>query len=92
MTRRTRTALTAAALATTGLAVLAPATPVFAVTDAGVDAVHFSVGMLMPQPDNGKPCSGALVSPRVFLTAGHCVASDAESTGYHGTASPLLPA
>jgi secreted trypsin-like serine protease len=40
------------------------------------DTTHTGVGALVfPRPDNGEMwnlCSGALISPTVFLTAGHC--------------------
>jgi hypothetical protein len=36
--------------------------------------VYSAVGMLAPRPDIHKFCAGTLVSPTVFLTAGHCVA------------------
>jgi V8-like Glu-specific endopeptidase len=41
------------------------------------DFTHTGVGALVfPRPDNGNIwnlCSGALISPTVFLTAGHCI-------------------
>ncbi len=56
------------------LAVLA--SPVAAITWGEPDTKHTNVGaMVNDYPDYGlwQSCTGTLISPRVFLTAGHCV-------------------
>lgn len=55
--------------------------PVGAVTDGELDGNgHPYVGLVVAQTANGTPlwrCSGTLLSPTVFLTAGHCTESPA---------------
>ncbi|MDI6696400.1 MAG: trypsin-like serine protease [Anaerolineales bacterium] len=50
--------------------------PVGAVTDGELDGNgHPYVGLMVAQDANGRPlwrCSGTLLSPTLFLTAGHC--------------------
>ena len=50
--------------------------PVAAVTDGQPDGdAHPYVGLMVAQDANGNPlwrCSGTLMSPTIFLTAGHC--------------------
>lgn len=50
--------------------------PVAAITDGQLDGdSHPFVGLMVAQDETGKPmwrCSGTLLSPTVFLTAGHC--------------------
>lgn len=49
--------------------------PVAAITWGEPDAIHSNVGaMIVDWPDYGpwQWCSGTLIHPRVFLTAGHC--------------------
>jgi V8-like Glu-specific endopeptidase len=50
--------------------------PVAAVTDGQLDGNrHPYVGLMVAQDEDGNPlwrCSGTLLSPTVFLTAGHC--------------------
>lgn len=50
--------------------------PVAAITDGELDGEgHPFVGLMVAQDENGNPmwrCSGTLLSPTVFLTAGHC--------------------
>jgi trypsin len=60
-----------------GVAALAVAAPAFAITGGVIDGTaHPAAGLLLadrghgPEPD----CSGALVSPTVFVTAAHCTA------------------
>ena len=55
--------------------------PVGAITDGEPDGNgHPYVGLMVAQDANGNPmwrCSGTLISPTVFLTAGHCTESPA---------------
>src|SRR5688572_32482549 len=55
--------------------------PVGAVTDGELDGEgHPYVGLMVAQDADGNPmwrCSGTLISPRLFLTAGHCTESPA---------------
>ena len=68
------------------LAVLASlvvaAAPVGAVTDGQPDGnAHPYVGLMVAQTADGTPlwrCTGTLLSPTIFLTAGHCTESPAE--------------
>ena len=61
-----------------GLAMVIPAA---AVTDGELDGEgHPYVGLMVADDANGNPlfrCSGALIAPTVFLTAGHCTAAPA---------------
>ncbi len=65
-------AATIAALALIGLT----APPASAITDGEADGDrHPYVGLMVAQTEEGDPlwrCSGTLISPTVFLTAGHC--------------------
>ena len=57
------------------LLLLAVAVPVAAITWGEPDTEHTNVGaMVVDWPDYGpfQTCSGTLIHPRVFLTAGHC--------------------
>ena len=60
---------------------LALAVPAGAITDGQPDGNgHPFVGLMVAKDANGSPlwrCSGTLISPTVFLTAGHCVESPA---------------
>jgi hypothetical protein len=62
--------------------VLAAAVPAGAVTDGALDGNgHPYVGLMIAQDGDGNPlwrCSGTLISPTVFLTAGHCTEAPAE--------------
>jgi secreted trypsin-like serine protease len=55
--------------------------PVQAITSGQLDGEgHPYVGLMVAQAANGQPlwrCSGTLISPRVFLTAGHCTEAPA---------------
>ncbi len=55
--------------------------PVGAVTDGELDGDgHPYVGLMVAQDANGRPlwrCSGTLLSPTLFLTAGHCTEAPA---------------
>ena len=64
------------------LATLAVASPAIAITPGGeLDGnAHPYVGLMVAQDADGNPmwrCSGTLISPRLFLTAGHCTESPA---------------
>src|SRR5687767_9480579 len=70
-----------AALLATAVAATVLAAPVAAITyNAEPDFVHDYVGLAVfyttPDPETGDPyshrCSGTLISPTVFVTAGHC--------------------
>src|SRR5215213_8062429 len=60
------------------MAALAVATPASAITGGEPDAGrHPYVALMQSYDANNRPlqvCTGALVSPTLFLTAGHCVA------------------
>jgi hypothetical protein len=62
-----------------GVAALAVAAPAaFAITGGSLDGgAHPAVGLLVADLGNGpvQDCSGTLVSPTVFVTAGHCTGS-----------------
>ena len=55
--------------------------PASAITDGQLDGNgHPYVGLMVAQDAKGKPlwrCSGTLLSPRIFLTAGHCTEAPA---------------
>jgi hypothetical protein len=59
------------------------ATPALAVTDGELDGNgHPYVGLMVAQDDGGNPlwrCSGTLISPTLFLTAGHGTEAPASS-------------
>jgi secreted trypsin-like serine protease len=64
------------------IAILALAiSPVAAITDGELDGDgHPFVGLMVADDANGTPlwrCSGTLIAPRVFLTAGHCTETPA---------------
>lgn len=60
---------------------LIAAAPILAVTDGQPDGNgHPYVGLMIAQDAKGNPlwrCSGTMISPTVFLTAGHCTESPA---------------
>ncbi len=65
------------ALLVTTVVALATAAPLGAILNGKPDTAHPYVGILVTEID-GNPvpvCSGFLVSPTVFVTAGHCVAA-----------------
>jgi secreted trypsin-like serine protease len=76
--RRLLAMLAAAALLATALAV-----PAVAITDGQLDGNgHPYVGLMVAKNQAGAPlwrCSGTLLSPTVFLTAGHCTEAPAYS-------------
>jgi secreted trypsin-like serine protease len=60
------------------VASLALAAPAVAITGGSLDGgAHPAVGLLLADRGNGPEpaCSGTLVSPTAFLTAGHCTAA-----------------
>src|SRR5689334_19480445 len=71
---RFKSLLCAAAFAVT-------ATPALAITDGELDGnAHPYVGLMVAQDANGDPlwrCTGTLLSPTLFLTAGHCTEAPA---------------
>lgn len=73
--------------------------PAFAVTDGTPDGNgHPYVGLMVAQTADGTPlwrCSGTLISPKVFLTAGHCTeapAAHVEIWFRSGSPTPIGPA
>jgi len=74
--RRLITALVAS------IALVAAALPATAVTNGTLDGDgHPYVGLMVAQDGDGKAlwrCSGTLISPTVYLTAGHCTEAPAE--------------
>lgn len=70
------------ALAATLALVLGSFGPATAITDGDLDGDgHPFVGLMVAQTADGSPlwrCSGTLISPTLFLTAGHCTESPAE--------------
>lgn len=74
--RRLITALVAS------IALVAGALPATAVTNGTLDGDgHPYVGLMVAQDGDGKAlwrCSGTLISPTVYLTAGHCTEAPAE--------------
>lgn len=64
------------ALSSLTAAALLAAAPVLAITDGELDGNrHPNVGLMVALDANGNPmwrCSGTLVGPRHYLTAGHC--------------------
>jgi len=68
----------------TGLALAATIlgmAPAFAITDGDLDGnAHPYVGLMVAQDAKGTPlwrCSGTLLSPTIYLTAGHCTEAPA---------------
>lgn len=64
------------AIAVATAAILGVAMPAGAVTDGSPDnGAHPYVGLMVADDEGGAPmwrCSGTLISPTVFVTAGHC--------------------
>ena len=63
------------------LAAAVAALPALAITDGSPDGdAHPYVGLMVAQDSSGAPlwrCSGTLISPTLFLTAGHCTEAPA---------------
>jgi hypothetical protein len=80
MLGRARWALVA--LGAAAAALVATALPATAITDGVPDGDgHPYVGLMVAQTKAGDPlwrCSGTLISPTLFLTAGHCTEAPAE--------------
>src|SRR3954470_23420242 len=73
-----------AAIAIICAAVLAIIVPLGAVTDGALDGNGHPAVLLLVMDVNGSPafrCSGTLISPTVFLTAGHCAGEPGEFSG-----------
>jgi V8-like Glu-specific endopeptidase len=68
-------------LAALGTALLVGALPAGAITNGDLDGnAHPYVGLMVAKDASGAPlwrCSGTLISPTVFVTAGHCVEAPA---------------
>jgi secreted trypsin-like serine protease len=71
-----------AAVGVAAVALIATALPATAITDGEPDGNdHPYVGLMVAQTKAGDPlwrCTGTLISPRLFLTAGHCTEAPAE--------------
>ena len=79
--RFTRWALVPLALATASATLLAPSAGAVTGPNVVEDFEHEYVGLVAFYDEEGEflhRCSGTLLSPEVFLTAGHCVAADDE--------------
>ena len=73
-----------AAFASLAAALLAIIVPLGAVTYGEVDGSRHPAVLLLVMDVNGAPafrCSGTLISPTVFLTAGHCAGEPGEFSG-----------
>jgi hypothetical protein len=73
-----------AAIASVCAAVLAIVVPVGAITYGELDGARHPGVLLLIMDVNGSPafrCSGTLISPTVFLTAGHCAGETGEFSG-----------
>ena len=76
-----RTLLISTTVATLLLGIVA--TPALAIRNGSLDGnAHPYVGIMVAKDADGNPlwrCSGTLISPTVFVTAGHCTESPAET-------------
>ena len=73
-----------AALASICAIVLAMVVAISAVTHGEIDGSRHPAVLLLVMDVNGAPafrCSGTLISPTVFLTAGHCAGEPGEFSG-----------
>src|SRR6185436_11616994 len=76
------------------VAVLVFCAPALAVTGGSLDgSAHPAVGILLADQGNGPQpaCSGSLISPTVFLTAGHCTAGLASNRVWVSFDSQWMP-
>ena len=83
-----------AALALAIVSILAGATAALAITNGRPDgSTHPYVGLMLALDANNVPlsrCSGALLSPRVFLTAAHCTLPPAAHVEIWFSPGPIL--
>jgi hypothetical protein len=73
-----------AALAACCAALVATYVPISAVTYGEIDGKRHPAVLLLVMDVDGEPafrCSGTLISPTVFLTAGHCTGESGEFSG-----------
>ena len=80
MTFMGRLRLSIAAAAVAAVSLVGAATPATAITDGELDGDgHPHVGLMVAQDADGPlwRCSGTLMSPTLFLTAGHCTEAPA---------------
>jgi V8-like Glu-specific endopeptidase len=73
-----------AALASISVAVIAMLVPISAVTYGEIDGNRHPAVLLLIMDVDGAPsfrCSGTMISPTVFLTAGHCAGESGEFSG-----------
>lgn len=75
-----RTSHLAAAAALAVCAITAALSPAHAIDSGELDeGGHPMVGLMVAQTEDGEPlwrCSGTLIEPTVFVTAGHCTSND----------------
>jgi len=85
-------ALAAALMAGTALTA-ATVAPAAAITDGTLDGTaHPYVGLMVALAEDGNPlwrCSGTLLSPWVFITAGHCVETPHDHTALFFDTGPI---
>ena len=82
-----------ATLAAAALLAVAVAVPATAITDGALDGNgHPYVGLMVAKDAAGNPlwrCSGTMISPKVFLTAGHCTEAPAAKATIWFEAGPV---
>jgi hypothetical protein len=73
------------------VALVVSATPAYAITDGAPDGSgHPYVGLMVAKGADGEPlwrCSGTLLSPTVFVTAGHCTEAPAATAVLYFTST-----
>jgi hypothetical protein len=91
-TRRLR--FLATATAATLILSVAFAAPASAITDGELDGVgHPYVALMLAKGADGNPlwrCSGTLISPSIYLTAGHCTEAPAAQAEIFLSTGPIL--